>query len=422
MTEPPPPAEPLTPAAARPPRRPRSGAARRWLRRGLGASAVIGLVALIVVASLPSPVPVDVAAAARGRLEVTVDEDGRSRVKDRYVVSAPLTGNLARIELEPGDAVEAGAVLARLVPLAAPMLDARTRSTSEAQVAAAGAAQRQAAAQIERARAALEFARREAAQQRALRAGGAATDRDVERAELDERTAQADLTSAEFGARVAAYELATASAALGRLKQGGKGSGDEQEVRSPVSGRVLRVVTKNEGVVQAGSPLVEIGDPRALELTVDILTSDAVLVKPGCAARLEHWGGPPLAGRVRLVEPSAFTRVSSLGVEEQRVNVVIELTDPYPAWASLGDGYRVEARIVTWSSEDALTVPMSAVFRRGDGWAAYAVEDGKARLRPVEVGHRTDTRVEITSGLAEGDRVITHPSDRVTEGVAVQAR
>ncbi len=421
MTDPSPPSAPLLPAADRAPQRPRSRAARRWLRRGVGALAAAGLVALIVVASLPSPVPVDVAAAVRGRLEVTVDEDGRSRVKDRYVVSAPLTGNLARIELEPGDAVEAGAVLARLVPLAAPMLDARARSTGEAQVAAAAAAQRQAAAQIERARAALEFARREAAQQRALRAGGAATDRDVERAELDERTAQAELTSAEFGARVAAYELATANAALGRLK-GGKSSGDEQEVRSPVSGRVLRVVTRNEGVVQAGSPLVEIGDPRALEVTVDILTSDAVLVRPGCAVRLEHWGGPPLAGRVRLVEPSAFTRVSSLGVEEQRVNVVIELTDPYPVWESLGDGYRIEARIVTWSADDALTVPMSAVFRHGDGWAAYEVEGDRARLRPVEIGHRTDTRVEITGGLAEGDRVITHPSDRVADGVAVKAR
>lgn len=421
MTEPPSPAAPTSPVTAGPPRRRRSGARRRWIRRVLGALAALGLVALIVVAWMPTAVPVDLAAAERGKLEVTVDEDGRSRVKDRYVVSAPLTGNLARIELEPGDAVEAGAVIARLVPLAAPMLDARTRSTSEAQVAAAGAAQRQAAAQIERARAALEYARREAELVRSLRAKGAATDREVEKAALDERTAQAELTSAEFGARVATYELATANAALGRLK-GGKPSGDEQEVLSPVGGRVLRVVTQNEGVVQPGSPLVEIGDPRALEITVDILTSDATLVKSGCAVRLEHWGGPPLAGRVRLVEPSAFTRVSSLGVEEQRVNVVIELTDPYPAWSSLGDGYRIEARIVTWSSDDVLTVPMSAVFRRGDGWAAYAVEDGKARLRPVEVGHRTDSRVEITKGLVAGDRVITHPSDRVTEGVEVKAR
>ncbi|MBN2191601.1 MAG: HlyD family efflux transporter periplasmic adaptor subunit [Polyangiaceae bacterium] len=407
------------------PARPRRAVGRivwQWTKRGLLVLAVVGVVAAIATAWMPQPVPVDLATVEKGRLEVTVDEDGRTRVKNRYVVSAPLTGNLARIELEPGDAVEEGTVLARLVPLDAPMLDARSKRTSEAQVAAAGAAQRQAAAQIERARAALDFARREAVQQRALRAGGASTDRDVERAELEERTAEAELTSAEFGARVAAYELEVANAALGRLKRGGKAVDDEQLVLSPVRGRVLKVVTENEGVVQAGSPLVEIGDPGALEIAVDILTSDAVTVKPGCAVTLEHWGGGPLAGRVRLVEPSAFTRISSLGVEEQRVNAVIELSDPFPKWSSLGDGYRVEARIVVWSGDGVLSVPVSAVFRSGSGWAVFAVEGDRAHLRPVEIGRRTDTRVEIRSGLETGATVVSHPSDRVKDGIEVTER
>jgi HlyD family secretion protein len=408
-------------AAVRPRRRGRH-ALGRWAKRGLWTLVLLAAAGGLVFAWMPQPIPVDAAAVERGRLEVTVDEDGRTRVKNRYVVSAPLTGNLARIALDPGDLVEEGAVLARLLPLDAPMLDGRSRRSTEAQVAAAGAAQRQAAAQIERARAALEFARRDAEQQRALRAQGAVTDREVERAELEERTAQADVTSAEFGARVAAYELETARAALGRMQPGAKSSGEEEVVTSPVRGRVLQVITRNEGVVQAGSPLVELGDPAALEVAVDILTSDAVEVKPSCSVTLEAWGGPPLSGRVRLVEPSAFTRVSSLGVEEQRVNAVIDLTEPYAKWSRLGDGYRVEARIVTWAGDGVLSVPVSAAFRSGDGWAVYAVEEGRARLRPVEIGHRTDTRVEIVSGLSEGARVIPHPSDRVKDGVEVSVR
>jgi HlyD family secretion protein len=396
-----------------------AGRARRvllWLLALAGAGAV-------VFAWLPKPVPVDLAKVERTKLTVTIDEDGRTRVKDRYVVSAPLLATVARIELRPGDAVEPGTVLARLLPLEPPLLDARTKAQAQGRVASASAARWQAHATVDRVRTGLELAQREAERQRSLTGSGAVAARAVEQSELEARSRREELASAEFGARVADYELRTAEAALGRI---GKPRGKEQEqidVVSPVKGRVLKVIQQSEGAVQPGTPLLEIGDPAALEIVVDVLTSDAVHVKPGAEVFIERWGGEhALRAHVRLIEPSAFTRVSALGVEEQRVNVVIDLDEPQQTWASLGDGYHVEARIVSWSGDGVLSVPASATFRREQGWAVFRVVDDTAQLVPITLGHANSEHVEVLHGLSAGERVIVHPSDRVEHDTRVEQR
>lgn len=419
------------PTLARPPRAPtasRKSAARRkrvarWLRRivlgAIGVAVVVG----IVVAWLPKPLEVDVAVVARGPLRVTIDEDGQARVKDRYVVSAPLTGSLARIELHPGDDVRGGQLLARIVPLLPPLLDERSRSSAEARVAAALAAQRQIAAQIARAEAAASFARNEAQRQRQLAEAGTVSQVALEQALLAERTSAAELESARFAARVADYELEMARAALRRISaSGARNRGEQLEVPSPVNGRVLKVLQESEGVVQAGTPLLEVGDPGALEIVVDVLTVDAVRIAPNAEVTLERWGGPPIEGRVRLVEPSAFTRLSSLGVEEQRVNVLIDLVSPRERWATLGDGYRVEARILVYEAKNALKVPSSAVFRHGAGWAVYRVDGDRARITSVEIGESAGRELELRKGLEAGARVVVYPSDRIGDGVRVKPR
>jgi HlyD family secretion protein len=246
----------------------------------------------------------------------------------------------------------------------------------------------------------------------------------AERAELQERTSREELASAEFGARVAEYDLQMAQAALGRLDKKPSAKEQEQlEVTSPVKGRVLKVIQESEGVVQPGAPLLEIGDPSALEVVVDVLTSDAVHVQPGASASIERWGGErPLKAHVRLVEPSAFTRVSALGVEEQRVNVVIDLDEPHATWAALGDGYRVDARIVFWQSDGVLCVPASAAFRRDEGWAVFKLDHDIAKLSTVELGHVNPDTVEVQRGLSAGAQVVMYPSDSVRDGVQVEAR
>lgn len=404
-----------------PPRRAR--AVVKWLKRGAWAVLALGLVAMIVVAFLPKPVPVDLVTARRGTLRVTVDEDGRTRVTDRYELGAPLAGNLARIELDPGDAVTEGQVVARLVPLARPLMDPATRAETEARVAAAEASRRQAQASIQRARAALEYAESQAERARGLVAQGGLPRDALERAELELRSRREELTSAEFGARVAAHQLEMARAALGRFDARGEARGEQLEVTSPIAGMVLRVIHQSGGVVSAGTPLVELGDPAHLEIAVDVLTSDAVDIDPGDRVIIERWGGArDLEGHVRLIEPSAFTRTSALGVEEQRVNVVIDLDSPREEWERLGDGYRVETRIVIWEQSDVLVVPASAVFRSGEGWAVYRVEGERALLTPVVAGRRNGLLVQIEDGLSEGASVIAHPSDRVADGVLVTAR
>ena len=416
----------LAPASARkvapPPGPERSRAIGNFLRRALLLLFALGLVGAIVMAWMPKPIPVELTEAQRGTLLVTVDEDGRTRVKDRYVVSAPLMAHLGRIELNAGDRVEPGAVLARFVPIAPPLLDERTRVQAEARVAAASAGRKQVDATVERVRTAHAFALRELERQRGLIGSGATAASVLERAELEERTLREELASAEYGVRVAENDLRMAEATLGRL--GGQRKANEQfELTASVTGHVLRVLQQSEGVVQPGTPLLELGDPAALDIVVDVLTSDAVHVKAGAQVQIERWGGEkPLRGHVRVVEPGAFTRISSLGVEEQRVNVVIDLDEPREVWAALGDGFRVEARIAVWEGKDVLSVPASAVFRRGESWALFKVEGGVAYETKVDVGHRNAERVEIRSGVKAGDKVVAHPSERLSNGLAVEAR
>jgi HlyD family secretion protein len=388
------------------------------VKRALWALLALALAAALAWGLRPQLVVVETAAVSRGLLELTVDEDGRTRVKDRYLVSAPLAGTLVRIALHPGDSVAQGAVVARLVPLAAPMLDPRARSEAQARIAAARASLSQASAAIARADAAYGFARREAERQRALLRAGATAGQTLEQAELAERTRREELASAEFGRRVAVAEVRLAEAALARLG----GAAEELTVRAPVAGEVLRVLQESEGVVQAGTPLLEIGDRNALEAVVDVLTTDAVGIRPGAPVRIERWGGDSvLAGHVHRVEPSAFTRVSALGVEEQRVNVVIDLDRP-DAGALLGDGYRVEASILVWQGRDRVLAPGGAVFRQGDGWAVYLSDGGRARLRIIRPGRRNASRVEVLEGVRPGDRVVLYPTDNVADGVRVTER
>ncbi len=388
-----------------------------WVRRAVWIAVGTGIITLVVVAALPKPVHVEVAHARRGEMRVTVLETGHARVIDRYVISAPLTGDVQRITLRAGDPVNTTDVLVRVMPMQPPLLDTRTRAEAEAKVGGALAARLQSKAALDRADAATAHATEELRLNEKLLASGSISPETLEQARLDERFKQAELHSATFGTRVAAHDVEMAQLALTRLKTGA--AGDELDVTSPITGRVLKVIQQSAGIVNAGAPLLEIGDPSALEIVTDVLTADAVRIHPRATATIERWGGAPLAAHVRLVEPSAFTRLSSLGVEEQRVNVVLDLDEPREKWVALGDNYRVESRIVVWLVHAAITVPLGAIFRRDEGWAVYVVERGRAHLASVNVGERNDVDAQVLSGVSEGATVIVHPTDTVKEGVRV---
>jgi HlyD family secretion protein len=412
-------------AAAGPDRhraRERRRALARTIRRGALAVLIAAGAVLTVLALRPRPVPIDGATAKLGPLTVAIEESGATRVKDRYVVSAPVSGSVSRLALEPGDAVKEGDVIAVIVPALSPLLDERARGQAEGRVGASASALGQAQAQAARALTARELADQDLARVQRLVASGALPPQALDQAEFQARMRAQELASADFATKVAAEEVRIARAALGR--DGGRAAREGHvDLVAPVSGRVLRVQQKSASVVQAGAVLLEVGDPEALEVVVDLLTTDAVHIAPTTEAVIEGWGGnEPLAGRVRRIEPSAFTRPSALGVDEQRVNVVIALTEPRAKWAALADGYRVEARLVLWQAERVLKVPQGAVFRHGDAWAVFRIDGGIAHLVPVTVGHRGETEAEILSGLAPGAVVAVHPGDRVKDGVRVEER
>ena len=392
---------------------------RRWIRRALAAVFVAGIAVLVVVSWMPKPLAVETDRVARGPMIVTVDEAAKTRVRDRYVVGAPLAGNLLRVDLRPGDRVRAGDVLARIVPAASPLLDSRSRSEAQARVAAAIASQKEADARKARAEVAVDHARKEADDARRLLATGSFTSAQTRNSEVEERLRAQELESARYSVQVADNQVELARTALRRF--GAAGGNDELDVTAPAEGVVLHVMHESAGVVAPGAPVLEIGDPKNLEVVCDALTSDAVNIAPGARVTFERWGGDkPFTGHVRLIEPAAFTRVSALGVEEQRVAVVIDLDTPRDERANLGDGYRLDAQIVVWEAADVRTAPSSAVFRSGGEWTVYVVRDGRARLVTVAVGRRNPTRVEITSGLEAGDVVVVHPSDRIGDGVRVR--
>jgi HlyD family secretion protein len=402
--------------------RERRRALLRNLRHALISLVLLGAAVVAVLSLRPRAVPIDAARAERGPLVVAIEETGMTRVKDRYLVSSPTTGRVSRLLLEPGDSVREGDTLAEIAPALSPLLDERTRAEAEARLGAALSAVGQARAQASRASVAKELAEQELARTKRLAEGGSLPRQTLEQAEFAVRLRGDELSSAEFASKVALEEVRVARSALGTDRQ--SAARDRHvDVLAPVSGRVLRVQQKSAGVVQAGAPLVEVGDPTALEVVVDLLTSDAVQVQPGTPVTIQGWGGErPLSGKVRRIEPSAFTRPSALGVDEQRVNVVVALTDAPERWAALGDGYRVEARLVLWRAESVLKVPQGAVFRHGDGWALFRVDGSVARLSPVRIGHRGETEVEIVSGLAARAMVAVHPGDRVKDGARVEPR
>lgn len=369
----------------------------------------------------PQPVEVDTGTATRGPLRVTIEQEGRTRVVDRYVMTAPVNGYARRIRLDVGDAVARGATLVELEPMRAEVLDARRRAEAEARIASADAGVSAAGQRADAAATNASLAQKELERVRVLRQSGyVSAAADDHAASAAERTA-AELRSAQFAVAVARHEL---EAARAQLKYAASGSNAATvAVRTPVAGRVLKIPRKSEGPVTVGQPLIEIGDPAALEVEVDVLSADAVRIHPGTRVVFERWGGEgTLEGVVRVVEPAGFTKVSALGVEEQRVWVIVTFTSPATQWQRLGDGYRVEASFILWEANDVLQIPASALFRDGDGWAAFVVEQGKAVKRRVQTSHRNGLGAQVISGIKAGERVIVHPDDQVRDGGAVIAR
>jgi HlyD family secretion protein len=380
---------------------------------------------LLVYGFTPQPVEADVARVARGPLQVTVDQEGKTRIKERYVVSAPLAGRLFRITLQPGDPVQTSKTLVAAIEPADPaLLDPRAMAEAEARVKAADAARRRASANLDRALAAFDLARSDLARTRRLYAQQGTSSQELETAMNRERLMSEDQRSSQFAVQVAEFELEQAKAAMLRTKPTSTGDATERfEILAPIDGQVLRVFQKSAAVVTPGTRLLELGDPADLEAEIDLLSTDAVKVRPGARVQLVHWGGrQPLPGRVRLVEPAAFTKQSALGVEEQRVNVIVDFVGPLEQRRALGDAYRVEAQIVIWEEDNVLKVPSGSLFRQGDQWAVFRLEDGRAKLTPVQVGENNGLEAQIQGGLQEQDQVIVHPSDRIREGGRVKPR
>jgi len=384
---------------------------------------VLFLVAAVVVGLLtmwlrPTPTKVDVAAVSREAMTVTVDGEGKTRVRDRYMVAAPVAGRLRRIALRRGDAVKSGQLIAQIDPLPLNPLDPRQRAQAVAHVNAGEDAKREIDRMVERNKATYDQARRELERSEILVRDGYASRQELEKAQTAVSTSLREYEAALSKAESAAHEVEVARAALLAGNQSSPAA--SIKVDAPTGGRVLRVVEESERVVVAGAPLVEVSNPAKLEVVIELLSTDAVKVSPGARVFIEAWGGPEtLEARVRLIEPSAFTKISALGIEEQRVNVIADLTEPSSA---LGDGYRVEGRIVVWHSDSVVQVPVSALFRRGDVWSLFVVEDGRARLRQVEVGERTAFTAQIKSGAEADAVVIVHPANEITDGTRVQPR
>lgn len=389
-------------------------------RRVLGSAAIIlGLIAIVL---WPTTIQVDVATIEPGALVVTVDEEGVTRVRERFIVSAPVSGRVLRIELEPGDCVKRGQVVARVRAEASPLLDARSRAEAEAVVESARAVLGRARAEEERAKATLDQSRRDLARLRPLAEDRVIAKQELETREADVNVAQENVNAAAFAVRAATSDLRRAEARL--TPSTVEAPGRVVTVAAPADGVVLKRLRESETFVPAGDPLIEMGDDGQLEIVSDLLSTDAVRIKPGARAIVEQWGGEKtLAARVRRIEPSGFMKISALGVEEQRVNVVLDFVEPSPAArASLGDGYRVEVRVVVWEAPSVLIVPTSALFRHGDKWAVYIVDHGRASRTLLELGHQTGQYAEVVSGLAEGARVILHPGDTLVDGARVRER
>lgn len=386
-------------------------------------AAAVGVAVMLAIAFRPQAVPVDVAHTSRGPMVVTVRDEGRTRVREEYIVSSPVAGRLLRVDVEPGDHVHAGDDVAWIVQSAPSFLDARAEAEARAAVESAEAALASAEAERRRAEAEIEFARTELERVEDLRERDLAAPDALDRARLRLRVTEAALGAAEEGVRSRRADL---DAARSRLVQPGSDADDGARVpvTSPVNGRILAVARESSGVIAAGTEIMTLGDPRDLEIVVEMLSTDAVAVRRGAEVFIEDFGRdePALHGRVRLVEPYGFTKISALGVEEQRVNVIVDFVDPVDSWSMLEHGYRVEAAVVTWSAEDVLRVPVAALFRSGGQWAVFRVDGGTARLTPIEIGRSNGDVAEVLSGVEADETVVLYPGERIDDGVRVRPR
>ncbi len=405
---------------------------------GLRSRAAVIIVGMLLIVGFlgyafwPRALIVDIGAVTRGPMTVTINEEAKTRVRDAYIVSAPFTGRLLRIESESGDKVKEGeTVIARLLPTNPTLLDVRTEEQAKAAVAAADAALALARAEITKAAADLDYAKINVDRNRDLRTDDAVSQDDLDRAELAWRTANANMATAKAAAQMREADLSQAQAMLMSFSDAQKLAmatnphpRDSVPIEAPISGCVLRVLQESETIINAGAPILEIGNPSEdLEILTELLSTDAVKISPGDRVIIEKWGGDePLDGFVEKVEPWGFTKFSALGVEEQRVNAIIKFSGNADAHQKLGHGFRVEVKIIIWENDDALKVPSSAIFRDGDGWAAFKVMNGRARLSAIEIGRNNGLDVEIVDGLSQNDQIVLYPGNQISEGARIKKR
>jgi HlyD family secretion protein len=382
---------------------------------------VILIIGLLTWGFWPQPVFIEAVEAKRAALTITIEEEGRTRVVDRYVISAPVDGVACRQDLDVGDEVKQGQVLLGITPLESQVLDPRRRAQTRAQVAAAVSALHAAEQQAKVAEAAAKLAVIEHNRLQPLVEKGVVSSDAFDKSATQVQTTAAAQRSADFQVEVARYELQAAKTLLEYTAASRGEPAERLPVVSPVTGRVLKVVRECEGPVRTGDMLLEVGDPTILEVEVDVLSADAVKIKPGMNVLFDRWGGEaPLQGIVRIIEPVGFTKISALGVEEQRVLIISDITSPIEQWKRVGDGYRVEARFILWHEDDVLQVPASSLFRYHQGWAVFVVENNQAKRRVVKVGQRNGLVAQILEGISEGESVVNHPSDDVEDGRRVK--
>ncbi|SFM56842.1 HlyD family secretion protein [Bradyrhizobium sp. Rc3b] len=405
-----------------------------WTKRIMSAAALAAIAGGLVWFAWPRPVLVDLATVAKGPIEVTADDDGKTHVRHIYTVSAPIAGKVLRIShplgeqgpsLHVGDEVVANqTVVALMQPTLPGFIDVRSRDQLQAEVLAADAAIQQQEAEVQRIEAALEFSRTEFQRAETLLRTQSTSAQAFDKAKFEVATSEASLASAK--AQVEMRRAVRTSLAARLMDPANAAPSAEPtcciRVLAPASGRVLAIIQDSEATVLPGTRLVDIGNPLDLEVIADLLSTDAIQIKVGAAVRIDGWGGQPIKGRVVRVDPAGFLKVSALGIEEQRVRVTIDFADPPEVWASLGHDYRVVVHVTTWSAPDALTVPVSALFRKGDQWAVFVDENGRVKAVAVTIGHRNNRVAEVLFGLAAGTRVVLHPSDRVTDGGRIAAR
>lgn len=387
------------------------------------AAAAVALAGLLVLAFRPQAVPVDLAQASSGPMIVAVRDEGRTRVRNEYIVSAPVAGQLLRVPFKAGAHVSAGETVARILPADPTFLDVRSRAETEAAARSAAASLALARSELERAQAQMKYALTEAERMGTLHARGLTSQESFDRALLQRRVAEADLATARESVRVREAEVELARARM--LQPGAEEDPDAVvSVPAPISGRVLRVTQESRAVIASGAEILSLGDPNDLEVVAELLSTDAVEVDANARVLIENWGRdqPPLNGRVRVIEPSGFLKISALGVEEQRVNVVIDLTDPQEHWSALGHGYRVEVAIVVWERDDVVQVPVSALFRDDEAWAVYRVEDGQAHATRVDVGRDNGRSAQILDGIAPGETIVLYPGEQIEDGTRVAQR